>query len=212
MKTTHRGTEAQHASRACCSSIWLKRAPPSPKRADGSPRSASSPICFVASRQRRSRSRSAFSPASRVRAASGSEARRSGRRRTLRQRRRRPPLHDVDEAFTQIAAIKGAGSTATRQQRLRDLLRRATRAEQDFIVRLLFGELRQGALEGVLVEAVAKASGLSAASLRRAVMMAGALAPVARAATRRRRSRSRRVRRPDCFSPCNRCWRSQPTT
>ena len=78
--------------------------------------------------------------------------------------------------------MKGAGSTAGRQQRLRDLLRRATRAEQDFIVRLLFGELRQGALEGVLVEAVAKASGISAASLRRAVMMAGALAPVARAA------------------------------
>jgi DNA ligase 1 len=91
-------------------------------------------------------------------------------------------LHDVDDTFTQIAAIKGAGSTAARQQRLRELLRRATRAEQDFIVRLLFGELRQGALEGVLVEAVAKASGIGAASLRRAVMMAGALAPVARSA------------------------------
>jgi DNA ligase-1 len=91
-------------------------------------------------------------------------------------------LHDVDDAFTQIAAVKGAGSTAARQQRLRELLRRATRTEQDFIVRLLFGELRQGALEGVLVEAVAKASGVSAASIRRSMMMAGALAPVARAA------------------------------
>jgi DNA ligase 1 len=91
-------------------------------------------------------------------------------------------LRDVDEAFTQIAARKGAGSTAARQQRLRDLLRRATSAEQDFIARLLFGELRQGALEGVLVEAVAKASGISAATIRRSVMMAGALAPVARAA------------------------------
>ena len=91
-------------------------------------------------------------------------------------------LHDVDESFTRIATIKGAGSTAARQQQLRDLLRRATRTEQDFIVRLLFGELRQGALEGVLVEAIAKASGISGASVRRAVMMAGALAPVARAA------------------------------
>ena len=91
-------------------------------------------------------------------------------------------LQDVDEAFTQIAALKGSGSAAARQQRLRDLLTRATRAEQDFIGRLLFGELRQGALEGVLVEAVAKASGVDAASLRRAVMMAGALAPVASAA------------------------------
>jgi len=91
-------------------------------------------------------------------------------------------LHDVDETFTQIAAVKGAGSTAARQERLRDLLRRATRSEQDFVSRLLFGELRQGALEGVLVEAVAKASGVAATSIRRTVMMAGALAPVARAA------------------------------
>jgi DNA ligase-1 len=91
-------------------------------------------------------------------------------------------LVDLDQAFTEIAALKGAGSTAARQQRLRELLRRATRAEQDFISRLLFGELRQGALEGVLVEAVAKASGISAATVRRSVMMAGALAPVARAA------------------------------
>ena len=91
-------------------------------------------------------------------------------------------LQDVDAAFARIAAIRGAGSTAARHQELRELLRRATRTEQDFIVRLLFGELRHGALEGVLVEAVAKASGISAASLRRAVMMAGALAPVARSA------------------------------
>jgi DNA ligase-1 len=91
-------------------------------------------------------------------------------------------LHDVDEAFTQIAAMKGAGSAAARQQRLRDLLRLATRHEQDFIARLLFGELRQGALEGILLEAVATASGVGGASLRRAVMMTGALAPVARAA------------------------------
>ena len=91
-------------------------------------------------------------------------------------------LRDVDEVFTQLAAVKGSGSAAARQQRLRDLLGRATRAEQDFITRLLFGELRQGALEGILVEAVARASGIVASSIRRAVMMAGALAPVARAA------------------------------
>ena len=91
-------------------------------------------------------------------------------------------LHDVDVAFTQIASLKGSGSAATRQQQLRDLLSRATRPEQDFVVRLLFGELRQGALEGVLVEAVATASNVSAAAVRRAMMMAGALAPVAREA------------------------------
>ena len=91
-------------------------------------------------------------------------------------------LTAVDEAFAQIASIKGTGASAARNERLKDLLRRATRAEQDFIVRLLTGELRQGALEAVLVDAVARASALSAASIRRAVMMAGSLAPVAKAA------------------------------
>jgi DNA ligase-1 len=61
-------------------------------------------------------------------------------------------------------------------------MERATSDEQDFLSRLVFGELRQGALEGILVEAVARASGVSAAAIRRAVMMAGVLAPVARAA------------------------------
>ena len=93
-------------------------------------------------------------------------------------------LHDVDDAFTRIAAIKGSGASTARHDRLRDLLRRATRAEQDFIVRLLTGELRQGALEAVLVDAVAKAAQVNGAAVRRAVMMAGTLAPVARAALR----------------------------
>jgi DNA ligase-1 len=91
-------------------------------------------------------------------------------------------LVDVDDAFTQFKAIKGAGSATTRNERLRVLMRQATRAEQDFIVRLLTGELRQGALEAILVDAVAKATGISPAALRRAVMMAGTLAPVAKAA------------------------------
>jgi DNA ligase 1 len=94
---------------------------------------------------------------------------------------REPSLRvaDVDAALTQIGAAKGAGSAAMRTQRLAELLRRATEPEQEFIVRLLFGELRLGALEGVLVEAVARASGLDPAAVRRAAMMAGGLAPVA---------------------------------
>ncbi|HVQ13535.1 MAG TPA: hypothetical protein VMS40_08090, partial [Vicinamibacterales bacterium] len=95
-----------------------------------------------------------------------------------------PSLHlvDVDTAFTQLKAIKGTGSSTARNERLRDLMRRATRAEQDFVVRMLTGELRQGALEAILVDAVAKATGIGTAAVRRAVMMAGTLAPVARAA------------------------------
>jgi DNA ligase 1 len=91
-------------------------------------------------------------------------------------------LRDVDELFERLANVRGSGASATRLAALRELLARATVAEQDFLVRLLFGELRQGALEGVLLDAVAKASAIPAATIRRAAMMAGTLAPVARAA------------------------------
>ncbi|HSC28485.1 MAG TPA: hypothetical protein VLD67_14500, partial [Vicinamibacterales bacterium] len=91
-------------------------------------------------------------------------------------------LTDVDVSLGRAAVAAGAGSNAARAQILRDLLHRATRDEQDFVVRLIFGELRQGALEGILVDAVARASGVPAARLRRAAMLAGELAPVARAA------------------------------
>jgi DNA ligase-1 len=91
-------------------------------------------------------------------------------------------LAEVDDAFGRIASISGPGSARTRAEALRQLFERATEREQDFLARLLFGELRQGALEGVLVEAVARAASVPAATVRRAAMLAGALAPVARAA------------------------------
>ena len=91
-------------------------------------------------------------------------------------------LVDVDAALVRLAETSGAGSAAERVRQLRELLARATGEEQDFLIRLLFGELRQGALEAVLLEAVARASGVSAAALRRAAMMAGELTSVAHAA------------------------------
>jgi DNA ligase 1 len=91
-------------------------------------------------------------------------------------------VHDVDAAFARLAATRGAGAAGARVHLLRDLLGRATSDEQDFLVRLLFGELRQGALEGVLLEAVARAATVPAARLRRAAMMAGGLGPAASAA------------------------------
>jgi DNA ligase-1 len=90
-------------------------------------------------------------------------------------------LIEVDGVFEQIATVTGRGSPGERARLFRDLLTRATADEQDFLVRLLVGELRQGALEGVLIEAVARAWNASPPTVRRAVMMAGALAPVARA-------------------------------
>jgi len=91
-------------------------------------------------------------------------------------------VFEVDAAFARIAVLSGAGSAASRAQLLRELFGRATRDEQDFLVRLLFGELRQGALEGILMDAVARASGIQAGRIRRAAMLAGDLASVARAA------------------------------
>jgi DNA ligase-1 len=91
-------------------------------------------------------------------------------------------IREVDAAFEQLAGSSGAGSASRRAETLRHLFGRATRDEQDFLLRLLFGELRQGALEGVLMDAVAKASGIPATRVRRAAMLAGDLAPVARTA------------------------------
>jgi DNA ligase-1 len=90
-------------------------------------------------------------------------------------------LADVDTAFDRVAATSGSGSSSARSQLLRDLFSRATRDEQDFLIRLIFGELRQGALAGVLLEAVARASGVPPARVRRAAMLAGSLSAVATA-------------------------------
>ena len=91
-------------------------------------------------------------------------------------------LIDVDQELASIAQMVGPGSMATRTQALSRLLARATHEEQDFLVHLIGGELRQGALEGLMVEAVARAGHFPAADVRRAAMFSGRLAPVARAA------------------------------
>lgn len=104
----------------------------------------------------------------------------------IRQARDVPPaaqasltLREVDGIFSELALLSGPGSVSRRVERLGQLMRRATTDEQDFLVRLLFGELRQGALQGVLVDAVARAAAVPAARVRRAAMLAGDLAPVA---------------------------------
>jgi ATP-dependent DNA ligase I len=91
-------------------------------------------------------------------------------------------VRDVDETFATLSQVSGKGSAGDRARVLRALFARATEAEHDFLRRLLYGELRQGALEGVLLEAVARATNIAAPRLRRAAMMAGDLGSVARAA------------------------------
>ena len=91
-------------------------------------------------------------------------------------------LSDVDTELERIAGATGKGSTETKQRLLGDLFARATREEQDLLFRLLIGELRHGALEGLLVEAVARAANLQSDAVRRATMLAADLGTVARAA------------------------------
>ncbi|HJP59977.1 MAG TPA: ATP-dependent DNA ligase [Gemmatimonadaceae bacterium] len=95
-----------------------------------------------------------------------------------------PPLemNDVDAAFSALTKIRGKNSAAERVRLLGELFSRASSAEQNFLGGLLVGEVRQGALEGVMLEAVAKASGIPADKVRRAAMMAGDLGIVAQAA------------------------------
>jgi DNA ligase-1 len=91
-------------------------------------------------------------------------------------------LLDADQAFERIGRQAGAGSQAERRRLLADLLGRATASEQRFLGRLISGELRQGALEGVMVEAIARAAGVASSEVRRALMLRGALGAVATAA------------------------------
>ena len=97
-------------------------------------------------------------------------------------------LSEVDATLDRVQNIRGAGSAAERLRLLRELFGRATRDEQEFLVRLLVGELRQGALEGLMVEAVARAADIPVAEIRRAVMLTGDLVRVARAALAEGRS------------------------
>jgi ATP-dependent DNA ligase I len=89
---------------------------------------------------------------------------------------------EVEAAFSAIGLLSGPGSQTGRRQRLAELFARADPAEQGFLRGLLLGDLRQGALAGVMADAVARAAGIPLADVRRAAMLAGDLAAVARAA------------------------------
>ncbi len=88
-------------------------------------------------------------------------------------------LLEADRAFSRFAGIRGAGSTEAKRRLLAELFARCTPEEQDFLARLALGELRQGALEGLTTEALARAGGVPAEAVRRALMVAGGLGTVA---------------------------------
>ena len=91
-------------------------------------------------------------------------------------------LLEVDAALERIGTSAGPGSQAIRRRALVELFGRATEPERRFLIGLLQGELRQGALEGVMVEAVARAARVPAPEVRRASMLSGDLGAVAAAA------------------------------
>ncbi len=91
-------------------------------------------------------------------------------------------LADVDACLTAVAATTGDGSRQRRDAALRDLFARATADEQAFLGRLLIGELRHGALDGVMVTAIADAADVAVAAVRRAYMLSDDLAAVTDAA------------------------------
>src|SRR6266540_330027 len=84
-------------------------------------------------------------------------------------------IGDLDQAIAAVEAATGRGSAARRKQLLVELLDRATEAEADFVKRLFTGELRQGALAGLMADAIADAAGVPAEIARRALMLSGDL-------------------------------------
>jgi ATP-dependent DNA ligase I len=84
-------------------------------------------------------------------------------------------IEDVDRAIDQVQATTGAGSAAERRRILGGLLERATEPEAGFARRLFTGQLRQGALAGVMVDAIAKAADVPGGLTRRALMLSGDL-------------------------------------
>jgi len=88
-------------------------------------------------------------------------------------------VSEVDATIGTIATTSGAGSATRKATLLGDLFARATPREADFLARLMTGELRQGALEGLMIDAVAAAAEVAPAVVRRAAMAGGGIAAVA---------------------------------
>ncbi|MEU2200938.1 ATP-dependent DNA ligase [Isoptericola sp. NPDC019482] len=89
---------------------------------------------------------------------------------------------DVDDALGRLERLAGAGSQAARRSAVDELFGRATADEQDFVRRLVLGELRQGALDSLLLDAIAAAADVPLPVVRRAAMSSALTGPIARAA------------------------------
>lgn len=88
-------------------------------------------------------------------------------------------LAEVTNAFDALVEASGSGSSSARSDQVRRLLAAATEAEQEYLVGLIIGEVRHGALEGVMTEALARTGGVGSDEIRRALMFTGRLWEVA---------------------------------
>src|SRR6266498_1098930 len=118
---------------------------------------------------------------------------------------------EVDASLRRIGATTGRGSQGTRRSELARLFARATDPERRFLIALLMGELRQGALEGVMVEAVARAAEVPPSEVRRAVMLAGNLGRSPPRPSPRGRAGSPRFGSPS-FVLSSPCWPTRHRT
>jgi DNA ligase-1 len=91
-------------------------------------------------------------------------------------------IYDLDRTVVEIQATTGSGSARRRKQLLEELLGRATDGESAFVKRLFTGDMRQGALAWLMVDAIAKAAGVRAELVRRALMLSGDLTRTAEVA------------------------------
>jgi DNA ligase 1 len=106
--------------------------------------------------------------------------------RSLSQLAKAPPAErasvtvlELDRVFQSVVELSGKGAAKGRTELLQALFARLTAPERDFVARLMVGELRQGALEALVVEALGSATGIATASLRRAMLFAGDATSVA---------------------------------
>ena len=88
-------------------------------------------------------------------------------------------IADLERVLDKLAGAKGKGAAVVRHEQLQTLFADATAAERRFLIGLLLGELRQGALEGVMMEAIARAWQVAPSEVRRAFMLSGDLATTA---------------------------------
>lgn len=88
-------------------------------------------------------------------------------------------LLELDATFDELSRLSGKGSAKRRDQLLQGLFARLSEPERDFVTRLMLGELRQGALEALVLEALGQTTTIGAPALRRAMLFAGDATEVA---------------------------------